>query len=215
MTKPKSAARAVVDKVDFAVHQTSKWQEPMRDDELTLWEVHRQPRKLINQNRRVRCSLRNLLNLKCVICLGYLKNTTIVMVCLHRFCEECIHKCIRFGMKECPSCRKPIPSRRSLKRDVTFDKIVQNMVGSASQNFLDNDQSGQQDANKMVHLQRAIQKKKNIVERQKQRTAEMKHHLTGALTSSSDSISTHRPASKPRIANLEPSVGTMKGLLSF
>jgi hypothetical protein len=71
---------------DFLVHPTSKWQEPMREDELTLWEVHRKPRKLIdNQNnqRMIRCPLK-MLNpeFRCVICLGYLKNTTMVMVCV-------------------------------------------------------------------------------------------------------------------------------------
>jgi hypothetical protein len=110
---------------------------------------------------------------RCVICLGYLKNTTMVMVCLHRFCGECIHKCIRFGMKDCPSCRKFIPSRRSLKRDENFDMIVQKMVGSATEQELDDDVKGKQDANKMVHLQRAIQRKKHIIERQKQRSAEL------------------------------------------
>jgi E3 ubiquitin-protein ligase RNF1/2 len=71
---------------DFVVHPTSKWQEPMREDELTLWEVHRKPRKLIdNQINQlmIRCPLK-MLNpeFRCVICLGYLKNTTMVMVCV-------------------------------------------------------------------------------------------------------------------------------------
>lgn len=82
------------------------------------------------------------------------------------------------------------------------------MIGSASQNLLDNDESVKQDANKMVHLQRAIQKKKNIIERQKQRTAEMKHHPAGTSADAA-SKSTQPPPGQRRIANLEPSVGTI------
>ena len=154
------------------IHPTSKWLEPTREDELTLWEVHRKPRSLIKgKNLRIRCPLK-MLNpeFRCVICLQYLKNTTMVMVCLHRFCGECIHKCIRFGMKECPTCRKSIPSRRSLKRDEKFDQIVQNLVGSATEQQLNEDTNlwENQQANRM---QRAIQKKQHFVERQKLRSA--------------------------------------------
>ena len=35
--------------------------------------------------------------------------------CLHRFCEECIHKCLRLGKKECPACRTHVPSKRSCR----------------------------------------------------------------------------------------------------
>jgi hypothetical protein len=97
-----------------------------------------------------------------------------VMVCLHRFCGECINKCIRMGMKECPNCRKSIPSRRSLRRDTNFDHIVNTMVGSPSERQLREDQKGKLDAKKIVHLQRAIIKKKHIVEQQKQRTVDPK-----------------------------------------
>lgn len=126
-----------------------------------------------------------------------------VMVCLHRFCGECIHKCIRFGMKECPSCRKYIPSRRSLKRDENFDMIVQKVVGSATEQELDDDVKGKQDANKMVHLQRAIQKKKHIIERQKQRSAE----LNKQQSSSSSATAPKAPptAAMLPVNNIQPS----------
>jgi hypothetical protein len=83
-------------------------------------------------------------------------------------------------MKDCPSCRKSIPSRRSLKRDENFDMIVQKMVGCATEQELDDDVKSKQDANKMVHLQRAIQKKKHLMERQKQRSAELNKHQRSA-----------------------------------
>ena len=44
--------------------------------------------------------------------------------CLHRFCSECIQKCLRVGRKECPSCRIHVPSRRSLRYDTNFDALI-------------------------------------------------------------------------------------------
>lgn len=51
------------------------------------------------------------------------------MECLHRFCGECIQKCLRLGKKECPSCRIHIPTRRSLRPDPTFDTLIQKIYG--------------------------------------------------------------------------------------
>ena len=41
--------------------------------------------------------------------------TIFIWQCLHRFCGDCIQKCLRYGKRECPSCRKKAPSRRSLR----------------------------------------------------------------------------------------------------
>jgi E3 ubiquitin-protein ligase RNF1/2 len=46
------------------------------------------------------------------------------MECLHRFCSECIQKCLRVGKNECPSCRIHVPSRRSLRPDPNFDALI-------------------------------------------------------------------------------------------
>ncbi|KAH8045391.1 hypothetical protein JL720_16711 [Aureococcus anophagefferens] len=53
-----------------------------------------------------------------------LHKTKIVMECLHRFCSECIQKCLRVGKNECPSCRIHVPSRRSLRPDPNFDALI-------------------------------------------------------------------------------------------
>jgi len=66
---------------------------------------------------------------QCPICLGYMKKTFMVMECLHRFCGECIQKCLRVGKKECPSCRVHIPSRRSLRPDISFDDVIGKVYG--------------------------------------------------------------------------------------
>ena len=95
----------------------SKWKEPVEIPLLTLFDVHRKPRQVNDDpNARVRMPLKVLsAEFHCPVCLGYMKKTSIVMECLHRFCGECIQKCLRLGKKECPSCRIHIPSRRSLR----------------------------------------------------------------------------------------------------
>ncbi|XP_058735455.1 putative E3 ubiquitin-protein ligase RING1a [Vicia villosa] len=63
--------------------------------------------------------------IECPICLGIIRNTNTVMECLHRFCRECIHKSMRHGNKECPTCRVHCPSKRSVRDDPSFDAIIQ------------------------------------------------------------------------------------------
>ena len=61
---------------------------------------------------------------KCPICLGILRETWTVMECMHRFCGDCIQKCLRGGKQECPSCRQHVPSKRSLRRDHKYDALI-------------------------------------------------------------------------------------------
>ena len=44
------------------------------------------------------------------------------MLC--RFCAECIITALRSGNKECPTCRKKLVSKRSLRHDPNFDMLV-------------------------------------------------------------------------------------------
>ncbi|PRP78457.1 hypothetical protein PROFUN_13690 [Planoprotostelium fungivorum] len=60
----------------------------------------------------------------CPICLGILRQTHTMMECLHRFCAECIEKSLRLGRKECPACRVKCISRRQLRADPRFDRII-------------------------------------------------------------------------------------------
>lgn len=62
--------------------------------------------------------------LQCPICLDVFKDATVVKECLHRFCSECISKCLRTAKLECPTCRIHIPSRRSLRRDERFNALA-------------------------------------------------------------------------------------------
>jgi len=74
----------------------------------------------------------------CPICLDLLNTTMTTKVpptvpvhptlthaqdCLHRFCNECISQALKCN-KECPTCRKRLASRRSLRPDPNFDAII-------------------------------------------------------------------------------------------
>jgi len=93
---------------------------------LTLYETYREPIPLYdNANHTTTLQVRTLnVELTCPICLGIMRNTMTVMECLHRFCDECISKCLRWGKKECPTCRVHCSSRRHLRPDPNFDALI-------------------------------------------------------------------------------------------
>jgi E3 ubiquitin-protein ligase RNF1/2 len=115
---------------DYCFHPESKWEEPYSDLVLTLYDLHRIPRPVKDAKLRLTVPLKHLNSeFVCPICLGYMRKTSMVMECLHRFCNECIQKCLRIGKKECPSCRIHIPSRRSLRLDPEFDSLILHILG--------------------------------------------------------------------------------------
>ena len=65
---------------------------------------------------------------ECAICLDILSNPYIIPECCHRFCCDCIHKSIKAGNKECPTCRVHIVSKRSLRRDELFGKMLHRLL---------------------------------------------------------------------------------------
>ncbi len=126
----------------------SKWQEYEEFPGLTLFDIHRAPRRedldtdavvtiklkmcVCNEDAFVGCLISSHLTtikktlapeFQCPVCLGYIKTTRIVKECLHRFCNECIEKCLRSGMKHCPQCRMYIPSRRSLRYAILLEQV--------------------------------------------------------------------------------------------
>jgi hypothetical protein len=88
-----------------SMNPISEWEEPIEIPNLTLFELYRRPRHIIcDTKERIQIPAKTLhAEFCCPICLGYIKRTSIVMECLHRFCAECIEKCLRLGKKECPS----------------------------------------------------------------------------------------------------------------
>lgn len=116
---------------ESSFNPVSKWQEPVEVPGLTLFDIHREPRRASDDPAaRVRVQLKVLSpEFHCSVCLSYIKNTRIVKECLHRFCNDCIEKCLRIGKRECPQCRIHIPSRRSLRADTKFDNLIKSIYG--------------------------------------------------------------------------------------
>ncbi|KFM78427.1 E3 ubiquitin-protein ligase RING2-A, partial [Stegodyphus mimosarum] len=99
--------------------------------ELSLYELHRTPQEVITDNTEIAVSPRSLHSeLMCPICLDMLKNTMTTKECLHRFCQECIITALRSGNKECPTCRKKLISKRSLRPDPNFDMLISKIYPS-------------------------------------------------------------------------------------
>ncbi|GAB6021072.1 E3 ubiquitin-protein ligase RING2 [Chamberlinius hualienensis] len=99
--------------------------------ELSLYELNRTPQEAITDNTEIAVSPRSLHSeLMCPICLDMLKNTMTTKECLHRFCQECIITALRSGNKECPTCRKKLISKRSLRPDPNFDMLISKIYPS-------------------------------------------------------------------------------------
>ena len=95
---------------------------------LNRWEMARPVRAALASGTKCIVPARHFnVEFTCPICLGLLRQTLTVMECLHRFCSECINKCLRVGLKECPKCRIHCPSRRSLRPDPNFDAMIQKL----------------------------------------------------------------------------------------
>ncbi|XP_022250098.1 E3 ubiquitin-protein ligase RING2-like [Limulus polyphemus] len=99
--------------------------------ELSLYELNRTSQEVITDNTEIAVSPRSLHSeLMCPICLDMLKNTMTTKECLHRFCQECIITALRSGNKECPTCRKKLVSKRSLRPDPNFDMLISKIYPS-------------------------------------------------------------------------------------
>lgn len=52
------------------------------------------------------------------------------IVLVFRFCSDCIVTALRSGNKECPTCRKKLVSKRSLRPDPNFDLLISKIYPS-------------------------------------------------------------------------------------
>ncbi|KAL0274155.1 UNVERIFIED_CONTAM: hypothetical protein PYX00_006646 [Menopon gallinae] len=99
--------------------------------ELSLYELQRTPQEAITDQTEIAVSPRSLHSeLMCPICLDMLKKTMTTKECLHRFCSDCIITALRSGNKECPTCRKKLVSKRSLRPDPNFDLLISKIYPS-------------------------------------------------------------------------------------
>lgn len=107
--------------------------EPLQNKtwDLSLYELNRTPQEAITDNSEIAVSPRSLHSeLMCPICLDMLKKTMTTKECLHRFCSDCIITALRSGNKECPTCRKKLVSKRSLRPDPNFDLLISKIYPS-------------------------------------------------------------------------------------
>lgn len=108
-------------------------QEPTQNKtwDLSLYELQRKPQEIITDSTEIAVSPRSLHSeLMCPICLDMLKKTMTTKECLHRFCSDCIVTALRSGNKECPTCRKKLVSKRSLRADPNFDLLISKIYPS-------------------------------------------------------------------------------------
>lgn len=99
--------------------------------DLSLYELNRKPQEKITDATEIAVSPRSLHSeLMCPICLDMLKKTMTTKECLHRFCSDCIVTALRSGNKECPTCRKKLVSKRSLRPDPNFDDLISKIYPS-------------------------------------------------------------------------------------
>ncbi|XP_016105354.1 E3 ubiquitin-protein ligase RING2-like [Sinocyclocheilus grahami] len=111
--------------------QTNGVQPLSKTWELSLYELQRNPQEAITDGLEIAVSPRSLHSeLMCPICLDMLKNTMTTKECLHRFCADCIITALRSGNKECPTCRKKLVSKRSLRPDPNFDALISKIYPS-------------------------------------------------------------------------------------
>ncbi|EDW80881.1 uncharacterized protein Dwil_GK11322 [Drosophila willistoni] len=104
---------------------------PNKTWDLSLYELQRKPQEIITDSTEIAVSPRSLHSeLMCPICLDMLKKTMTTKECLHRFCSDCIVTALRSGNKECPTCRKKLVSKRSLRADPNFDLLISKIYPS-------------------------------------------------------------------------------------
>ena len=59
----------------------------------------------------------------CPICQDLFNNPVATVDCMHRFCEECLTYSLS-TKRECPVCRTPCPSRRSVRQDSALNNLI-------------------------------------------------------------------------------------------
>lgn len=128
--------------------------------DLSKYDKVRRPHKLITDDTKIKITSRTLsAELCCPICLDLLTCTMTTKECLHRFCSECITTALMRGNKECPTCRKKIVSKRSLRPDPNFDFLISKIWPDRKQYDVECNASMQlfQKQSNVLSLQRSIQ----------------------------------------------------------
>ena len=93
---------------------------------LTLYDRER-PARQLRKDETIKVALKDVRDLlSCPICLGVIQIATLGP-CTHRFCKECIETSLRNTKNECPLCRVHIATKRAMRDDVNFDRIISSL----------------------------------------------------------------------------------------
>lgn len=65
--------------------------------------------------------------IRCVICMDIPINSHTSEKCIHRLCHECWLRNMKEERKECPLCRAVLPTKRHLRANDHFDKLMRVM----------------------------------------------------------------------------------------
>ncbi|CAK4117736.1 unnamed protein product [Aphanomyces euteiches] len=98
--------------------------------DVNLYDICREPRAPLETTLHIPASSLDE-ELHCPICTGIICEAQVITACLHRFCTVCIHRHIHNKGKNtvCPVCNTPFTTRRALRPDETFDKLVKMVYG--------------------------------------------------------------------------------------
>ncbi|KAF0700391.1 Aste57867_9096 [Aphanomyces stellatus] len=98
--------------------------------DVNLYDICRQPRAPLESTLHIPASSLDE-ELHCAICTGIICQAMVITACLHRFCTACIHRHIHEKGKNtvCPVCNTPFTTRRALRPDENFDKLVKSVYG--------------------------------------------------------------------------------------
>jgi E3 ubiquitin-protein ligase RNF1/2 len=160
-------------------NEHSEYEEIELVEGCTLYDLYRQPRApMMDPTVKRTFSVRSLnADLLCPICLGIVRDTMVVMECLHRFCRQCIETCLRACKNECPSCRINIPSRRSLRPDHNFDALIRTIYPKLEKFEQDEDQRIAEN-NRVVHFNNALTKSFKVgLEKQRMVSHDDSYHV--------------------------------------
>jgi E3 ubiquitin-protein ligase RNF1/2 len=110
------------------------------------------------------------------------------MECMHRFCGDCIQRCLRGGKQECPACRQHVPSKRSLRRDHAFDALIKQV-------YSDIDRYEEMEEKRMIKLNRIHSQKVSTdlnqqIKQQKENQLRMRLSKTNAAKAAKESRET-------------------------
>lgn len=93
--------------------------------ELNDYDRQRKSHPVIIDETMIKLGTRTLsTEITCPICLDLFTSTMGTKECLHRFCSECINTALLRNNRECPTCRKKIVSKRSLRNDCNLDGLI-------------------------------------------------------------------------------------------